>query len=75
MTACGVSRTRRPCRASSGAPAARDRAATCCDTAGLVISPGGPYLSMEGALGAIRYAREDDVPLLGTCAGFQHMDS
>lgn len=40
---------------------------------GLMISPGGPYLSMDGALTAIRYARENDVPLLGTCAGFQHI--
>ena len=40
---------------------------------GLVISPGGPYLSMDGAITAIRYARENDVPLLGTCAGFQHI--
>lgn len=40
---------------------------------GLLISPGGPYLSMDGALEAIRYARERGVPLLGTCAGFQHV--
>jgi CTP synthase (UTP-ammonia lyase) len=40
---------------------------------GLLISPGSPFLSMDGALTAIRYARENDVPLLGTCAGFQHM--
>lgn len=41
--------------------------------AGLIISPGSPYLSMEGALSAIRYAREHLVPLLGTCGGFQHL--
>ena len=40
---------------------------------GLFISPGSPYLSMEGALAAIRYAREQRVPLLGTCGGFQHI--
>lgn len=40
---------------------------------GLLISPGSPYLSMDGALEAIGYAREHDVPLLGTCAGFQHV--
>jgi CTP synthase (UTP-ammonia lyase) len=40
---------------------------------GVLISPGGPYLSMEGALDAIRYARENDLPLLGNCAGFQHV--
>jgi CTP synthase (UTP-ammonia lyase) len=40
---------------------------------GLLISPGSPYRSMEGALEAIRYARERKVPLLGTCGGFQHI--
>jgi CTP synthase (UTP-ammonia lyase) len=40
---------------------------------GLLIAPGGPYSSMDGALEAVRYAREHDVPLLGTCAGFQHV--
>jgi CTP synthase (UTP-ammonia lyase) len=29
-------------------------------------SPGSPYHSMEGALRAIRFAREDDRPFLGT---------
>jgi CTP synthase (UTP-ammonia lyase) len=37
------------------------------------IAPGSPYRSLDGALTAIRYAREQDVPLLGTCAGFQHI--
>ena len=37
------------------------------------ISPGSPYRSLAGALSAIRYAREAGVPLLGTCAGFQHI--
>ena len=37
------------------------------------ISPGSPYRSLAGALTAIRYARERDVPLLGTCGGFQHV--
>jgi CTP synthase (UTP-ammonia lyase) len=40
---------------------------------GLLISPGSPYLSMDGVLNAIRYAREHDLALLGTCAGFQHV--
>jgi len=34
--------------------------------AGLFISPGSPYLSMDGALAAVRYARERGVPLVGT---------
>ena len=37
------------------------------------IAPGSPYRSMDGALRVIRYAREGDRPLLGTCAGFQHL--
>ena len=38
-----------------------------------LVSPGSPYRSMEGALAAIRHARERRVPILGTCGGFQHM--
>jgi CTP synthase (UTP-ammonia lyase) len=41
--------------------------------AGLWIGPGSPYASMDGALSAIRLARERQVPLLGTCGGFQHI--
>lgn len=39
---------------------------------GLWCVPASPYRSTEGALRAIRYARERDVPFLGTCGGFQH---
>jgi CTP synthase (UTP-ammonia lyase) len=34
--------------------------------------PASPYASMEGALAAIRAARELPRPFLGTCGGFQH---
>ncbi|HYH80814.1 MAG TPA: hypothetical protein VEX86_13525 [Longimicrobium sp.] len=34
--------------------------------------PASPYRSMEGALAAIRRARERGLPFLGTCGGFQH---
>jgi CTP synthase (UTP-ammonia lyase) len=34
--------------------------------------PAIPYRSEEGALRAIRFARERRVPFLGTCGGFQH---
>ncbi|HEX6536429.1 MAG TPA: CTP synthase [Gemmatimonadaceae bacterium] len=34
--------------------------------------PASPYRSMDGALRAIRAARESGRPYLGTCAGFQH---
>jgi len=40
---------------------------------GLWIAPASPYQSMEGALLAIRTARERRIPLLGTCGGFQHI--
>ena len=39
---------------------------------GLWCVPASPYRSMEGALLAIRHARESAVPFLGTCGGFQH---
>jgi CTP synthase (UTP-ammonia lyase) len=39
---------------------------------GMWCVPGGPYRSTAGALAAIRYARETQLPFLGTCAGFQH---
>jgi CTP synthase (UTP-ammonia lyase) len=39
----------------------------------LWIAPGSPYKSMQGALNAIRYARERNVPLVGTCAGCQYV--
>lgn len=34
--------------------------------------PASPYRSMDGALAAIRFARESGRPFLGTCGGFQH---
>jgi CTP synthase (UTP-ammonia lyase) len=40
--------------------------------AGLWCVPASPYANMEGALSAIRYAREYQIPFLGTCGGFQH---
>lgn len=39
---------------------------------GIWCVPGGPYRNMDGALRAIRHARESRTPFLGTCAGFQH---
>ena len=39
----------------------------------LWIAPGSPYRSVEGALTAIRFARENGLPLGGACAGFQHV--
>jgi CTP synthase (UTP-ammonia lyase) len=42
------------------------------DADGIWCVPASPYRSMDGALGAIRYAREQRRPFLGTCGGFQH---
>jgi len=39
---------------------------------GIWCVPASPYRSMEGAIRAIRYAREQAHPFLGTCGGFQH---
>jgi CTP synthase (UTP-ammonia lyase) len=39
---------------------------------GVWCVPASPYRNMEGALAAIRFAREDKRPFLGTCGGFQH---
>lgn len=40
--------------------------------AGIWCVPASPYQSTEGALRAIRFARENGIPFLGTCGGFQH---
>lgn len=39
---------------------------------GIWSAPGGKFNSLEGALLAIKYARENNIPHLGTCGGFQH---
>jgi CTP synthase (UTP-ammonia lyase) len=39
---------------------------------GIWCVPASPYASLEGALAAIRFARESRRPFLGTCGGFQH---
>ena len=39
---------------------------------GIWCVPASPYRSMDGALLAIRHARELGLPFLGTCGGFQH---
>ena len=40
---------------------------------GIWVAPGSPYQNMEKMLWAINYARENKIPCLGTCGGFQHM--
>ena len=39
---------------------------------GIWCVPGSPYRNETGALDAIRFAREQGRPFLGTCGGFQH---
>ena len=46
-----------------------------CDLAGfdaIWATPGSPYESFSGAIRVIRTAREQGIPFLGTCGGFQH---
>ncbi|MBT2342129.1 MULTISPECIES: CTP synthase C-terminal region-related (seleno)protein [Pseudomonas] len=42
------------------------------DFDGVWCVPGSPYRDEGGALQAIRFAREQRLPFLGTCGGFQH---
>jgi CTP synthase (UTP-ammonia lyase) len=39
---------------------------------GIWVVPGSPYVDDDAALEAIRWARENDVPFLGTCGGLQY---
>jgi CTP synthase (UTP-ammonia lyase) len=39
---------------------------------GIWCVPASPYENTNGALAAIRFARENRLPFLGTCGGFQH---
>ena len=39
---------------------------------GIWCVPASPYRNTDGALLAIRHARESQMPFLGTCGGFQH---
>ena len=52
---------------------AGDAGRVLAGTHGVWIAPGSPYASMDGALAAIRLAREEGMPLIGTCGGFQHV--
>jgi CTP synthase (UTP-ammonia lyase) len=42
------------------------------EASALWCAPGSPYENTEGALEAIRHAREEGKPFFGTCGGFQH---
>jgi CTP synthase (UTP-ammonia lyase) len=56
-----------------GTDAVGDPAVTLAPFDGLFVAPGSPYRSLEGAVAAIAHARTRGLPLLGTCAGFQHV--
>ncbi len=49
-----------------------DAAGTLAGFQGVWLAPASPYRNMDGALAAVRYARENQRPFLGTCGGFQH---
>jgi CTP synthase (UTP-ammonia lyase) len=40
---------------------------------GLWVLPGTPYRDDDAVYAAIRFAREEGMPVLGTCGGFQYM--
>jgi CTP synthase (UTP-ammonia lyase) len=40
---------------------------------GIWVVPGSPYANANGVLTAIRTARTERIPLLGTCGGFQYL--
>lgn len=40
---------------------------------GIWVAPGSPYKNLDKTLDAIRFAREYNIPCLGTCGGFQHI--
>lgn len=40
---------------------------------GFWIAPGTPYANTPGVLEVIKYARENDIPMLAICGGFQYM--
>ena len=39
---------------------------------GIWCVPGSPYRNADGAMKGIQFAREQGIPFLGTCGGFQH---
>ncbi len=52
--------------------AIRDPAKDLASYQGIWCIPASPYENMQGVLDAIQFAREQQIPFLGTCAGFQH---
>ena len=40
---------------------------------GIWMASGTPYTNTNGAIGVLKHARENDIPLLAICGGFQYM--
>jgi CTP synthase (UTP-ammonia lyase) len=55
-----------------GSDAVSDPSVTLASCDGIWLVPASPYRDMDGALAAVRFAREQKRPFLGTCGGFQH---
>src|SRR6188768_539748 len=55
-----------------GTEALVDAPRQLADYTGVWCVPGSPYRNIDGALAAIRFAREKQRAFLGTCGGFQH---
>ena len=49
-----------------------DRVRDLSGSNGIWLTPGSPYANDEAAYEAVRWARENDVPFLGTCGGLQY---
>lgn len=50
----------------------QDAARSLAEFSAVWLVPASPYKNMNGALAAVRWARETRRPFLGTCGGFQH---
>jgi CTP synthase (UTP-ammonia lyase) len=55
-----------------GSASIRDAARDLAEFSAVWVVPASPYANMAGVLEVIRFARETNRPLLGTCGGFQH---
>jgi CTP synthase (UTP-ammonia lyase) len=49
-----------------------DRVTDLSGSNGVWLTPGSPYANDAAAYDAVRWARENDVPFLGTCGGLQY---
>ncbi len=58
--------------AAEWVPTDGDRVREPADFDGIWLVPGSPYADDEAACEVVRWARENDVPFLGTCGGLQY---